>query len=181
MRGIASRAITFGLAAALAASGCALSAEGELPEVEVTERDIAIPAAPTEADGTEVTLAVGFRQQPARIGLQGATFSRVEILGLQIAATGGVTDLAFLRRLIVTATSPRAATAGRKPIEVARYERADDAEVGPTLTLVTRPAADVTELWKDTALQFTLEITGLLPTVAWSADVGMSFGATITY
>jgi hypothetical protein len=163
------------------ASGCALSAEGELPEVEVTERDIAIPAAPPEADGGEVSLAVPFRQRPARVGLEGASFSRVHILGIQIAASGGVSDLTFLHRLRITATSPMAAAAGRAPIEVVRYQRDPSAEVGATLTLPTQPPADVTELWQDSALLFTLEITGILPTVAWAADVGMSFGATITY
>ena len=53
--------------------------------------------------------------------------------------------------------------------------------MGATLALPTRPPVDVTDLWKDTSLLFTLHITGQLPTVAWSADVGLSFGATITY
>ncbi len=162
-------------------AGCALSAEGELPEVEVTERDLAIPAAPAEADGNEVSLAVSFRQQPARVGLQGASFSKVRVLGVQIATTGGLDDLSFLRRLRITATSPKAEAAREAPIEVAAYERSDDAEVGATLTLTTDPPVDVTELWKDASLLFTLHITGELPTVAWSADVGMSFAATITY
>ena len=171
-----------GLLAAMAlASGCALSAEGELPEVEVTERDIAIPGAPLDADGGEVSLSVGFRQKPAKVGLEGATFSRVHILGIQVATTGGATDLSFLRRLRITATSPEAGAAGRAPIEVARYQREDEAEVGSTLVLPSKPPADVTELWQHTALLFTLEITGQLPTMAWTADVGMSFGATITY
>jgi hypothetical protein len=162
------------------ASGCALSAEGELPEVEVTQRDIAIPGAPLDADGGEVTLPVTFRQQPPRLGLEGATFSRVEILGMQIAATGGVTDLSFLRRLRVTATSPKAEAARRAPIEVVNYQRAEG-DIGATLALPTGPPADVTELWQDSSMLFTLEITGQLPTVAWSADVGLSFGATVSY
>jgi hypothetical protein len=170
---------------ALAAPGltgaCALSAEGDLPEVEVTERDIAIPAAPLDADGGEVTLTVGFRQAPVQLGLEGAKFSRVEILGLQIAATGGVSELTFLRRLRVTVTSPEASAAGRAPIEAVRYQRAAEDEVGATLLVPSRPAADVTELWKGSALLFALEFTGQLPTVAWSADVGLSFGATISY
>ena len=163
------------------ASGCALSAEGELPEVEVTQRDIAIPGAPLDADGGEVTLPVTFRQQPPRLGLEGATFSRVEVLGMQIAASGGVTDLSFLRRLRVTATSPKADAAKRAPIEIINYQRAVEGDVGATLALPTAPPADVTELWQDSSMLFTLEITGQLPTVAWSADVGLSFGATVTY
>jgi hypothetical protein len=162
-------------------AGCALSAEGELPEVEVTEHDIAIPAAPLDADGGDVSLAVVFRQKPARLGLEGASFSQVRILGLQIAATGGVTDLSFLHRLRVLATSPQAQTMGRAPVEAVRYQRAEGGEAGPILTLPSEPPADVTELWRGSDLIFTLEITGQLPTVAWSADVGLRFGATITY
>jgi hypothetical protein len=168
-------------ALALTLTGCALSAEGELPEVEVTERDIAIPAAPLDADGGEVTVAVAFRQPPVQVGLQGATFSRVHILGMQIAATGGVSDLTFLRRLRVTVTSPEADAARLAPVEVTRYQREAGEEVGATLLVPTRPPADVTDLWKGSELVFLLEITGQLPTVAWSADVGLSFGATISY
>jgi hypothetical protein len=163
------------------AGGCALSAEGELPEVEVTQHDLAIPAAPLDADGGEVSLAVTFHQKPTRLGLEGATFSRVQIQGIQIAATGGITDLVFLSKLRITATSPQAQTQGAKPVEVARYERADATEVGARLELVTTPPADVTQLWTGTDLLFTLEITGQLPTVPWSADVGLRFGATVSY
>ena len=161
--------------------GCALSAEGELPEVEVTEHDIAIPAAPLDADGGEVTQAVVFRQKPTRLGLEGASFSRVQILGFQLAATGGVTDLGFLRRLRVLATSLQAQAMGRAPVEAVRYQHSGEVEVGPTLILPSEPPADVTELWRGTELIFTIEITGQLPTVAWSADVGLRFGATIKY
>jgi hypothetical protein len=165
----------------LGLGGCAFSAEGELPEVEVTQHDIAIPAAPLDADGGEVSLAVTFRQKPTKVGLEGATFSHVEILGIQIAASGGVDDLAFLSKLRITATSTQAQTQGQAPVPIVLYQRSGDGQVGPTLALASEPPADVTELWRGTDLLFTLEITGQLPTVPWSTNVGLKFGATITY
>jgi hypothetical protein len=161
--------------------GCALSAEGELPEVEITQHDVAIPAAPVDASGSEASLAVVFRQTPTRLGLKGASFSRVQILGLVIAATSGVNDLRFLHRLRVLATSPEEQAMGRAPLEVVRYQRSTGATAAAMLSLPSEPPADVTELWRGSDLVFTLEITGQLPSVAWTADVGLRFAATITY
>ena len=147
----------------------------------MTQRDIAIPGAPLDADGGEVTLPVTFRQKPTRLGLEGATFSRVRDPGDPDRRHRG------RHRSVVPAAAAhhrhlaQAEAAGRAPIEVVDYQRAADGEVGPTLALPSRPPADVTELWQDSSMLFTLEITGQLPTVAWSADVGLSFGATITY
>jgi hypothetical protein len=170
-------------AASALVSGCVLSAEGELPDVEVTERDVAIPAAPLEAleAGRDVAIAVSFRQKPARAGLAKSSFSEVRVLSVQIAAKSGVADLAFLKSLRVIATSPEATNMGLAPVEIARYERSDGSGGGTTLNIPSNPPADVTHLWRSTEIVFTLQAVGQMPTMAWTADVGMHFGATLTY
>ena len=39
----------------------------------------------------------------------------------------------------------------------------------------------MTALWKSTEVVFTLGAIGQMPTTAWTADIGMRFGATLTY
>lgn len=160
---------------------CVLSAEGELPDVEITERDVAIPAAPLEADGTDVALSVTFKQKPARAGLPKNAFSDVRVLSVGVTAKSGVGDLGFLKGLRLIATSNEAAAAGFAPVELARFERTPSDPAGPTLLIPRDPPADVTELWKSNEVVFTLQAVGQMPTQAWTADVGMRFGATLTY
>jgi hypothetical protein len=169
------------LLGALASGNCIISAEGELPDVEVTERDVAIPAAPLEADGSDVAISVTFKQKPQRAGLPRDAFSDVRVLGVGVTAKSGVNDLTFLKGLRVTATSAEAMAAGFAPVEIARFERSSGSVGGPSLLIPTDPPADVTALWKSTEVVFTLSAVGQMPTTAWTADVGMRFGATVSY
>jgi hypothetical protein len=167
--------------AAIGASGCIISAEGELPDVEVTERDVAIPAAPLEADGSDVAIQVVFKQKPARAGLAKDAFSDVRVLSVGVTAKSGVADLGFLKGLRVIATSAEAMKAGFAPVEIAHFERTSSSPGGPTLLIPSDPPADVTQLWKSTEVIFTLAAIGQMPTTAWTADVGLRFGATLKY
>jgi hypothetical protein len=161
--------------------GCVIAAEAELPDVEVASEGIAVPAAPAEADGNDVALTVGFRQKPNRAGLAKSSFSEVHVLSVNLKSSGGVSDLAFLKSLRVTATSTEAEAAGRPPIEISRYARVGAKSVGPALQMSTDPPADITELWKAKELIFSLEVAGQLPTVPWTADVSLRVGATLNY
>jgi hypothetical protein len=173
-----------GLVALLAATApaCVLSAEAELPDVEVKSEAIAIPGAPPEADGSDVTLPpVTFRQKPNRAGLAKDAFADVRILAVNLKAASGVADLAFLRSLRILVTSPEAEAAGSAPVEVTRYARVAGKNVGPLLEMKSDPPADITALWKSKELVFTIEVAGQLPTVSWTADVAMRVGATLVY
>jgi hypothetical protein len=175
------RRIAVVVAALALGPGCILSAEGELPDVEVTERDVAIPAAPLEADGSDVAIAVSFRQKPARAGLAKSNFADVRVLSVHLTAKSGVSDLGFVKGLRVVATSSEAAAMGLAPVEIARYERNGGGAGGPMLSIPSNPPADVTQLWRSSEIVFTMQAVGQMPTTAWTADVGMHFGATLTY
>ena len=171
------------LALALACApltACVLAAEAELPDVEVASHGIAVPAAPPEADSNDVMVGVSFRQKPNRAGLAKDAFSNVRVLSVSLNAIG-LANLGFLRSLRITATSDEADMAGRAPIEITRYARPAVPITSPTLQMKSEPPADITELWRSKEVIFTLEVAGQLPTVAWSADVGMRVSATLKY
>jgi hypothetical protein len=180
------------LAAGLPA-GCVLSAEAELADVEVASKGIEIPAAPAEADRDDTSVTVSFKQKPNRAGLAKENFHDVRVLGMGLVANAGITDLGFLRTLHVTATTSEAAAAGQAPVEIVRYTRpaasrsgeagaADGGtKVGPSLAISADPPPDITALWQSSEMDFTLEVSGRLPPVAWTADVGLRLGAKLTY
>jgi hypothetical protein len=193
-------------ACAVLLGGCVLSAEAELADVEVSSKGIMIPGAPPEADSDDVSVTVLFKQKPNRAGLSKENFHEVRVLGLALVANSGITDLNFLRALHVTATTKEATAAGHPPVEIVRYLRPAGVAVasaakpavspampgvdagagagassGANLAIPADPPADITELWRSSEIDFTLEVAGRLPPVAWSADVGLRLGAKLTY
>jgi hypothetical protein len=169
--------------ALILASGCVLSAEGELPDVEVTQHDVAIPAAPKVAAATaeNVPVTVSFSQSPSRAGLSRKAFSQVRVLGVEVSAKSGVPDLSFVTSLRLWATSPEAQAAGEAPVEIGSFERSEQGAAGPQLVIDNADPPDITDLWQSSELVFTLTARGRMPEVAWTADVGLRFEATLSY
>src|SRR5687767_8288710 len=81
-------------------TGCALSVEGELPDVEVIEQNIAIPGV---VRGGVETFALTVAQKVPRFNLPSSVFAEIRVREVSIAATSGVSDLSFIRALRVTA------------------------------------------------------------------------------
>jgi hypothetical protein len=164
-----------GLAAAAVSAGC-VSAEGELADVDVTYGSLVFPGAGAAA-GREGTGSVPFRQKPPRLGLPKTAFESVRVLSITVTPTGGVSDLTFIRSARILAT----ADGGDEAIEIGRYERADDTDVMPVLVMTNVAPVDVTSLWTATAITFTVEVTGVLPAAAWSADLVIKLDARLRY
>ena len=118
---------------ALGGAGCVMSAEGEIPDVEVTRHAVAIPGVPGEARLVEPVISVPVSFDPRdHLSLDKNAYHSVvvrEVL-LQTNMAGG--DLSFVRSLRMTIAGVSAAP----PIEVLRYQRNDSAPpVGATLLL----------------------------------------------
>jgi hypothetical protein len=183
-------------------AGCVLSAEADLADVEVATKGIVIPAAPPEADSDDTSVTVLFKQKPNRAGLAKDNFRDVRVLGMALVANSGISDLGFLRALHVTATTKEEMAAGHPPVEIVRYTRPPGtpvpaittasaapaapsdggiSAVGANLAITANPPSDITALWRSSEIDFTLEVSGRLPPVAWTADVGLRLGATLSY
>jgi hypothetical protein len=174
------------IALALLGGGCTLFAEGDIPDVELVQNDLLFPAAPLGSAGMEVALSVPFKLRPGRIGIARDAFSGVRVLSVAITAKSGVTDLTFLRTARITLASLDPLDAGETlqqgPVEIGRYTRTDGAEIGPSVKVDSEPPTDVTDIWRTApTVVFVAEITGQLPTVAWTADISIRLGANIKY
>lgn len=164
---------------ALGQAGCALDLEGSIPDAEVTRHDIQLPAAPAAIPGLDPRVVVSYQQRPPRLSLPREAFTEVLALGVTISAKSGVADLSFIRTARVLLAVESTAGGDATPIEIGRYERVDGAAVGTTIFLTAEPPADVLPAWKNSLLSFTFEVTGELPTVPWTADVGVRFSAKL--
>jgi hypothetical protein len=182
--------LALGLAAALVAgvlgSGCTLFAEGEIPDVELVQTDLSFPPAPRGSEGMEVALQAPFRVRPGRLGISRDVFSDVRVLSVAFTAKSGVQDLGFLRTARITIESYDPIDAGETlqqgPIEIARYQRADGALGGPEVKVESDPPTDVTDIWRTSPIVlFVADVTGQMPTVGWTADISIRFGANLKY
>jgi hypothetical protein len=167
------------------ASGCTLFAEGDIPDVEVVQSDLVFPAAPAASAGMDVALSVPFKLRPGRIGIARDAFSGIRVLSVAIAAKSGVTDLTFLRTARITIESFDPYDAGdlqQGPLEIGTYTRIDGVATGPRLQVERDPPTDITDIWRTSpTVLFIAWITGQLPTVSWSADISIRFGANLKY
>jgi len=169
------------MALALAASGCALSAEGELPDVEVTRHGVAIPGVPLELRVADAVVSVPVTFDPGDyVSLDPTAYRSVAVGRLTFTANITGADLSFVRTLRMTITGAKAAAAGRAPLEVLRYQRpASTAVIGPVLDLPVSPRVEILPAWTDPPCVITLEVQGDLPEDSWTADVAVHLSATV--
>jgi hypothetical protein len=172
------------LATAFLASGCALSAEGELPDVEVTRHGVQIPGVPVESRIPMVSVPVTFNPED-QLTLDGSAYRAVKVRRVVFKANGARGDLSSLRVLRMTIAGNKGYATGAKPIEILRYQRGADAgagvttDNGPVLDLTLSPAVDILPAWRDPPCVLTLEVQGSLPQEAWTADVTVDFAVTV--
>jgi len=170
------------LSVALLLGGCALSVEGELPEIEVTQEALSVPGVPRELRTGEVSVAVpSFFQPNDRLGLPIDSYKSVKVKGLVVSLKkGGGGDLSFVHTMRVTLSGLQGYLAGVAPTEVARYERPAGGSAGTTID-ASQGSVEVVEAWRDPVTVMTLEATGDLPEEAWTVDVVVRLSAVLTY
>ncbi|HEX3693778.1 MAG TPA: hypothetical protein VH374_00205 [Polyangia bacterium] len=168
------------VAAALAtgASGCALSVEADVPEIEVTKKDIAFAGVPIGAALGDVSMTKSFSQKHTALELPQGLTTEVHAIGVTLTAKSGVTDFSFIHMLRLTmADENNQATS----VELINYEQPTNAAPSATLTMVSANPANALKEWMSDSAIFTIDVAGTLPTGDWSADVTMKFGGSIKY
>jgi hypothetical protein len=172
-----------GLALAILASGCAMSVEGELPEIEVTQHDLRIPGVPRELRTGEVSVTLpSFFQPNDHLGLPIDSYKSVKVkdVVLLLKKDGGG-DLSFVRTLGITINGLQGYLAGVAPAEVGRYQRSSSGTVGATISARKDAPVEVVDAWRDSQTVMTIEASGDLPEDAWTVDVVVRLSALLQY
>jgi len=160
----------------LGTGACTLSVEAEAPDFEITQHDIAISGIPPIPGVTELSTHLNFSQKLPDLNLPNGFNSSVEAAKIDFKATSGVTDLSFLHMLRVTVTTGNST----KPLQIIDYKNTQGTTVGDTLTVVSPEAVNILKEWKDTAV-FDIDVGGALPPAAWTADITVHLGGTVSY
>ncbi len=177
MRTHALLSISVALLSALAAAGCGLGVEADVPDVQVTQRGVVFPGVAGPTATGDLSMAKSFSQEHKKIDFPDGLDSDVRTLSVSLRATAGVADLSFIHYLRVT----MAADDGSEAIELGVYEPAPGAIVGDEIKLTTLNPINVFAAWNTDRAKFTLEVVGMLPKGDWTGDVTAHFSGKLKY
>src|SRR5262249_27962037 len=152
------------------------SVEGEIPDVEVVQHDVQFPGLPSDA---EVSVTAPVTVTMPHFDIPQDLSGSISVREVSLIADSGVPDLSFIRSLGISLTTREAMGRNEPAVEIARYDRSAEQPVGNTLRMSRTPAANIGDLWRATELVMIIEFAGDLPSVAWSADVGIRYAASL--
>jgi hypothetical protein len=164
--------------ASLAAGGCMLQVEADVPEVEITQHDVVFEGVPatTTADIGDVSLTKSFSQQHQRLDLPTGLTTEVKAMGVTLTAKSGIDNFDFLKNMRVTMSDGE-----HDPVELIDYQRVDGAPSTNVLTIESANPVNTLDEWKTSSATFTVEVAGALPSGDWSLDVAVRFAGKIVY
>lgn len=166
---------TFALASGF--GGCMLSVEAEVPDVEVTQHDVAFPGIPNAAQLGDLSTGMSFTQERPALDLPKGIDSSVQAVSIELVAKTGITNFDFLKALRITMV-PKG---GSEPIELINYEKANGAAVGKKLTIASKNPVNILEQWKADSATFTVEVAGTLPETNWTIDMSVHFAGKASF
>jgi hypothetical protein len=166
------------LAVALPAAGCGVSIEADVPEIEVTQRDLMFQGVPPAAAALvgEVSLSQKFSQKHKKLDLPKGLDSTVKALGVTLTAKSGVTDFSFIKNLRLTMTDDV-----HPAVTLVDYQQTPGSAPSNVLELVAGNPVNTLEQWKTDSATFSIDVAGTLPTVDWSVDLAIQFGGSFKY
>jgi hypothetical protein len=179
MKSLRPTSILFGAfaLAALAAGGCMLQVEADVPEVEITQHDVVFEGVPPAPVGSgDVALSKSFSQQHQRLELPAGLTTEVKAMGVTLTAQSGIENFDFLKNMRVTMSD-----GVHEPVELVDYQQVDGAPSTNVLTIESANPVNTLDQWKTDSATFTLEIAGGLPSNDWSLDVAVRFAGKLVY
>jgi hypothetical protein len=164
--------------AAFGLSGLGCSASADIPEVQVTQTDIAFAGVP-HIPGFDVpnTVTTSF-DHPEGLSLPDSLNPQLHPLSGSITARGAMQDLSFLEGLTLTIASR--AEGAPAPQVVASYERPNGMLPSPNIQLKTDNDANMLEYWSTKDAYYEVTLWGSLPQEDWAIDVSVSFAGEIS-
>jgi hypothetical protein len=172
--------LTVVLACAAAAAASCAKVEADVPEAEVTQKAVAFQGLPGGHALGEVSTTQTFTLTSDNLSWAKDLNSEVYATEVELRAASGVQDLSFIHYARVT-MSDGSGDSSVAPIEVVNYERPDNMTPSSVLSVKTVHPINVTQVWAAKKIVITMQLAGIFPEEAWSADVILHMGGKISY
>ena len=166
------------LAVVALASACSPSFEAALPEVEITQRDLKVPAMLATTAGEIVAVSATFTLSPSDAAWAKRINSDVRIHQVRIISGSSLPNLDFIECARITVSSDRQPG---DAIDIMNCERGTDTPSGSVIQVVSQAPNDITIPWTADQTSFGLQVAGRLPTEDWTVDVTLKLSGAIVY
>jgi hypothetical protein len=163
---------------AVSLDACTPSFDADLPEVEITQRGVKMPAAPASPSGGDISIPATFTLSSSDAAWAKRMNSAVQIHHLTIAPGGTLPSLDFIASAHVT-VAPSSSLGNATTI--LDYERAADAPAGSAIQVDMPAPIDITAAWTADTTAVELDVAGQLPTQDWTIDVTLELSGKIKY
>jgi hypothetical protein len=165
------------LALATGAAGC-ISVDAEVPDVEVTQKDLSFDGVAIGSALGDVSMTRTFSQEHDALDLPAGLNPEVKALAVSLTAKSGIKDFGFVRFLRMTMSDT---SDNSNALELINYERNDAAPASNVLQMTAANPVNALEKWKTKSALFTIEVAGTLPDNDWTADITIHFAGNLHY
>jgi hypothetical protein len=161
---------------ALGLAGCGVSVEAEVPEVEVTQRDLMFDGVAQGALLGDVALSHKFSQKHKKLDFPDGVDSEVKALGVTLTAKSGIKDFSFLKSLRIAMSDDV-----HPAVLLVDYQQTPGTANAAVLEMITKNPVNTFDQWKTDSATFTIDVMGTLPADPWKVDLAIRFGGSISY
>jgi hypothetical protein len=159
-------------------SGLGCSARADIPEVILTQNDVAIDGVPAiPGVGVEPSVVTTSFDHPKGFELPDFFKSELYALSAKAKGLGDTEDMSFVDGLTLTLASR--AEGAPEPIVVASYERGQSLS-GPVIEMQIDSESNVLSYWETKSAYYDLTVWGMMPEDAWALDVTVAFSGSIS-
>ena len=162
----------------LAALFGACSFEADLPDVQITQRDVKVPGVPQTTLGSPSSTPSSFPLSSSDVTWAKGMKTDVLVHRVRIAASDSLTTLDFIDWTRVTAA---ASSSSESAIPIMNYERGEEAPSSPVIDVSIPAPVNITTVWSADKTVIELQMAGQLPEQDWTVDVTLNLSGKITY
>jgi hypothetical protein len=159
-----------------AAAGCGISVEADVPEIEVTQHDLAFAGVPVAALIGDVSMTRTFSQEHKKLEMPDGLDTEVKALGITLTTKTGIKDFGFIHNLRLLMSDDV-----HDPIELVDFQQDPTTQASNVLTMSSANPVNTLDQWKTNSATFTVEIAGTLPPQDWTIDLSIRFAGKVKY
>lgn len=155
-----------------------VSVEADVPDVEVTQKNIMFQGVPATGLAGDVAMTNSFSQKHPTLDLPQGLTPEVSVLQVSLTAKEGISNFDFIHQLRLTMSGD---ANNSDAVELINYQKDPASQTGAVLTMPSANPVNALEQWKTDSALFTIDIAGTLPTADWAVDVTVRFAGKIDY
>ncbi len=164
---------------AATAASCA-QVEADIPEAKVTQKSVAFQGVPGSSLVGEVSITQSFVVTSDDLSWAKDLNAEVYAYEVELRAMSGIQDFGFIHYARIT-LSDAEPTSTTPAIEVINYTRPDNYTPAPVLDVKTTQPINVTSVWAAKKIVVTMQLAGIFPEQAWTADVIFHLSGKVSY